>query len=74
MSLWPSRSNTTYDLSTYLNVKFSALSIAGVKKGVSILKNKVDIEMILKVKFKVKLKVTVGFLVENYFRNDLDLF
>ena len=30
--------------------------------------------MTLKVKFKVKLRVTVGFLVENYFGNDLDLF
>ena len=28
--------------------------------------------MTVKVKFNVKLKLAVGFLVENYFRNDLD--
>ena len=37
-------------------------------------KNQVNLEMTLKVKFKIKLKVTVEFLIENYFRNDLDLF
>ena len=30
--------------------------------------------MTLKIKFKVKLKVTIEFLVQNYFGNHLDLF
>ena len=64
----------TYDLSTYLNVEFSALSIADVKKGVAILKNKVDLERALKVNFKVKMKVTIECLVEIYFRNDHHFF
>ena len=41
------------------------------KKGVSILKNKVDLQKAMKVNFKVKIKVTVEFPVEKYFRNDL---
>ena len=44
------------------------------KKGVSIQKNKVDLEKAMKVNFKVKMKVTIEFLVEIYFRNDLDFF
>ena len=63
-----------YDLSTYLNVEFSALSIADVKKGGFHLKeNKVDLQKAMKVNFKVKLKVTIEFSVEKYFRNCTDL-
>ena len=58
----------------YLNVEFSALSIADVKKGVSILKNKIDLEKAMKVNFKVKMKVTIEFFVEIYFRNDLHVY
>ena len=61
-------------MGTYLNVKFSALSIADVKKGVSILKKKVDLQKVMKVNFKVKMKVAIEFLVEIYFRNDLHFF
>ena len=57
----------TYDLGTYLNVEFSVLSIADVKKGVYILKNKVDLEKAIKVNFKVKMKVVIEFHVEKYF-------
>ena len=35
-SNWPWTLQLTYDLGTYLNVEFSALSIADVKNGVSI--------------------------------------
>ena len=44
------------------------------KKGVSILKKKLDLEKAMKVNFKVKMKVTIEFLVESYFRNDLHFF
>ena len=64
----------TYDLGTYLKEEFSALSITNVKKGVSIKKNKVDLEKVIKVNFKVKMKVTIEFLIESYFRNDLHFF
>ena len=64
----------TYDLGTYLNVEFFALSIADVKKGVSIQKNKVDLEKVMKVNCKVKMKITIEFLIEIYFRNDLHFF
>ena len=61
-------------LGTYLIVEFSALSIADVKKGGFHLKNKVDLQKAMKVNFKVKMKVTIEFLVEIYFRNDLHFF
>ena len=61
-------------MGTCLNVEFSALSIADVKKGVSIKKNKVDLEKAMKVDFNVKMKATIEFLVEIYFRNDLHFF
>ena len=64
----------TYDLGTYLNVAFSALSIADGKKGVSIWKKKVDLQKAMKVNFKVKMKVTIEFLVEIYLKNDLHFF
>ena len=64
----------TYDLVTYLNVEFSALSIAGVKKGVFIGKNKVVLQKSMKINFKIKIKVTIEFLVEIYFRNNLHFF
>ena len=38
--------------------------------GVSIQKNKVDLEKAMKVNFEVKIKVTIEFLVEIYFKND----
>ena len=41
------------------------------KKGSSYLKNKVDRQKAMKVNFKVNMKVTIEFLVEIYFRNDL---
>ena len=69
--LWTLQSK--YDLGPYQNVEFSALSIADVKKGLSILK-KFDLEKAMKVNFKVKMKVTMEFLVEIYFRNDLHFF
>ena len=53
----------TYDLGTYLNVEFSALSIADVKKGVSILKNKVDLEKAMKVNYENKFS---GFNINTY--------
>ena len=37
-------------------------------------KNKVDLEEAMKVNFKVKMKVTIEFLVEIYFKNDLHFF
>ena len=44
------------------------------KKGVSILKNKFDLQKVMNVNVKVKMKVTIEFLVEIYFRNDLHFF
>ena len=44
------------------------------KKGVSIKKNKFDLQKAMKVNFKVKMKVTIEFLVEIYFRYDLHFF
>ena len=73
-SNWTWTLQLIYDLGTYLNVEFSTLSIADVKKGVSILKNKVDLQKAMKVTFMVKMKVTIEFLVEIYFRNDLHFF
>ena len=64
----------TYDLGTCLNAEFSALSIADVKKGEFHLKNKVDLEKAMKVNFKVKINLTIEFLVEIYFRNVLHFF
>ena len=64
----------THDLGTYLNEEFSALSIADVKKGGFHLKNKLDLQKAMKVNLKVKMKVTIEFLVQIYFRNDLHLF
>ena len=62
-------------MGTYLNVEFSALSIADVKKGdFHFKKNKVDLQKAMKVNFKVKIQVTIEFLVEIYFRNDLHFF
>ena len=61
------------DLGTYLNVIFFALSIADVRKGVSIKKKKFDLQKAMKVNFKVKMKVTIEFPVEKYFRNCTDL-
>ena len=63
----------TYDLGTYLNAEFSTLSIADVNKGVSISKNKVDLQKAMKVNFKVKINVTIEFSVEKYFRICTDL-
>ena len=65
----------TYDLRTYLNVEFFALSIPDVKKGGFHLKkkNKVDLEKAMKGNFKVKMNVTIEFPVEKYFRNCTDL-
>ena len=42
--------------------------------GVSIWKNKVDLEKAMKFNFKVKMKVTIELLFEIYFRNDLHFF
>ena len=64
----------TYDLGTHLNVEFSALSTADVKKGSFQFKNKVDLQKVMKVNFKVKMKVTIKFLVAISFRNDLYFF
>ena len=64
----------TYDLGTYLNVEFFAVSIADVKKGVSIQKNKVDLAKTMKVNFQVRMKVTIEFLIEIFCRNDLYFF
>ena len=61
-------------MGTYLNVVFFALSIVDVKKGVSIKKNKFDLKKAMKVNFKVKMKVTIEFLVEIYFKNILHFF
>ena len=62
-------------MGTYLNVEFYALSIADVKKrGFSLKKNKVDLEKAMKVKCKGKMKVTIEFLVEIDFRNELHFF
>ena len=44
------------------------------KKGFPFKKNKFDLQKAMKVNFKVKIKVTVEFLVEQYFRNDLHFF
>ena len=44
-----------------------------LKKGVSILKNKFDLQKAMKVNFKVKMKVTIECPVEKYFRNCTDL-
>ena len=44
------------------------------KKGVSISKNKVDLQKAMKVNFKVKMKVIIEFLIEIYFRNELYFF
>ena len=49
-------------------------SIADVKKGGFHLKNKVDLQKAMKVNFKLKIKVTIEFLVEIYFRNYLHVF
>ena len=43
------------------------------KKGVSIKKKKIDLQKATKVNFKVKMKVTIKFPVEKYFRNCTDL-
>ena len=43
------------------------------KKRVSIKKNKFDLQKAMKVNFKVKMKVTIEFFVEKYFRNCTDL-
>ena len=59
----------TYDLGTYLNVVFFTLSIAHVKKGVSIKKNKFYLQKAMKVNLKVKMKITIEFPVEKYLRN-----
>ena len=74
ISNWPWTLQLTYDLGTYLNVEFSALSITDVKKGGFHLKKKIDLQKAMKVNFKVKMKVTIEFLVEIYFRNDLHFF
>ena len=66
--------NESHDLNTYLNVKFSDLSIGGVKNRGFHLKKKVDLEMTLKDNLKFKFKVTSRFLVENYLRCHLNLF
>ena len=64
----------TYDLGTYLNVVFFFLSMADEKKwGYPFKKNKFDLQKAIKVNFKVKMKVTIEFLVEIYFRNCTDL-
>ena len=64
----------TYDLGTYLNVVFFALLMADVKKGrFHLKKNKFDLQKAMKVNFKVKMKVTIEFPVEKYFRNYTDL-
>ena len=73
-SHWPWTLQLTYDLGTFLNVEFSALSIADVKKVGLHLKNEVDLEKAMRVNFKVKIKVTIEFLVEIYFKNDLHFF
>jgi len=55
------------DLNTHLNVEFSALSIGGVKNiGFLSFEKKVDLEMTLKERSKVKSEVTIKFLVESY--------
>ena len=43
------------------------------KKGVSIKKNNFDHQEAMKVNFEVKMKVTIEFPVEKYFRNCTDL-
>ena len=71
----PGTLQLTYDVGTYLNVVFFALSIVDVKKGgFHFKKNKVDLQKAMKVNFKVKMKVTIEFLVEIYFSNDLYFF
>ena len=60
-------------MGTYLNVEFSTLSTADVNKGGVHLKNKADLQTAMKVNFKVKMKVTIEFLVKKYFRNCTDL-
>ena len=37
------------------------------------LKNKVDLEKAMKVNFEVKIKATIEFLIEKYFRNCTNL-
>ena len=44
------------------------------KQGVSIWKNKVDLQKATKVNFKVKIKITIEFLVENYYTTSNNLY
>ena len=53
------------DSRTYLNVKFSALSIYEVKSGGSHLKNRFDLQMTLIIDLKVMAEVTIGCLPRN---------
>ena len=43
------------------------------KNGVSIKKNKFDLQKAMEANFKVKMKVTIQFLVKIYFKNCTDL-
>ena len=52
---------------------FSLYRLQMWKEGVSIKKNKFDLQKATKVNFKVKMKVTIEFPVEKYFRNCTDL-
>lgn len=48
-----------------MDVKFAVLSIVGVKIGVPIRKNNIDIKITSKVKINVKFKLVIVFLIEN---------
>ncbi|KAJ8950094.1 hypothetical protein NQ318_017819 [Aromia moschata] len=68
-SVQPIEVSWNSDLNTYLNLKCPALfdcdiKNMGCKKTVA--KNKVDLQMDLILRFKVKSKVTIGLLVESY--------
>ncbi|KAJ8961481.1 hypothetical protein NQ318_014729 [Aromia moschata] len=67
-SVQPIEVTLNSDLNAYLNVKFPAIFDCGIKNVDCHHKNKVDPQMTLILRFKVKSKVTIGLLVESYHR------